>query len=150
MPVAAHSPGSDRAIVAALERIIAGLWGLAGVILVAGGGIVDYVSESSSCNGVSDAGSISYTCTPSGSGVAGGLLILIGLILLVIAWDKARDAGKGFLPPPPPFPSAVQGAPPPAINPPQPVSGFVACATCGAQLPAGSRFCNRCGSPLAP
>jgi hypothetical protein len=26
----------------------------------------------------------------------------------------------------------------------------LACASCGAKLPSGSRFCNKCGSPAGP
>jgi hypothetical protein len=44
--------------------------------------------------------------------------------------------------------SASPMAPPPPPPPPPPPSGPIACPKCGTVAPAGSRYCNSCGSSL--
>lgn len=145
-----QTSGPEREIAFGFDRVVAALYGVAGMILLAAGSITDYIGQSGTdCSGTFySGGAIDYSCYPTGNtGEAGAGLVLIGFILLVYAWYRASEARKTFnlrggFPPstgiPTPLPPAPPSQPPPAS----------VCRVCGTQCLRGSTFCSRCGARL--
>jgi len=73
-----------------------------------------------------------------GLGCAGGVLLLVGVVGLIVMGRRAQRA-RPVTPPP---------VPPPPLVPPQIQS--TRCQACGAAIRPGARFCPTCGKPVAP
>lgn len=97
--MAAQLPATDREIRYGFDRVIAGLWGIAGVIVLAAAALLDAIGFATQCIGVSSGGVSSYTCNSIWSQSDSGTLValnVIGLALLFAAWRNWSSARAAY------------------------------------------------------